>query len=397
MPPEDSSVDDVQEDKPEEVQSNDMVSEGSPSEPLRHEEVAEELGKSHDRFPLRTPPPRRKSAVEGESSMLPPGEDHPVRPTFSAGRPISGKSPCKIPPDHEVHGLAEVAEEYWHLPRSVWDRINSRVTGKGIVIASLDTGYNPHHELIPKPLVARSFVDSTAAIDGHGHGSHTIGTCCGRSPLISPAFEADLIVGKVLRNDGSGPSSAIAEGIRWAVDAGANIISMSLGGSAAYPPTQAALQYAEQNGVVVVAAAGNSGYEGANSIGYPGKFIETLCIGATKKDGSIASFSSGGRQLDLATPGQEIVSCAYNHGQKLVRMSGTSMATPFAAALCALVLQLALREGKPWWKGTDAWREFLGQFMDDRGTPGDDPRFGMGVPKYQEIVTALINDDLKWV
>ena len=333
MPPEDNPVDDqlkeAQEDPKEESKEKPPLETRSPppQQQTRH----------HSRLPIEVP-----------CSMLAPGDDHPVRPTFSSGPPITGKSPCSIPPDFEVHGEAVVMDEYWHLPRSTWEKINSRVTGKGIVIANLDTGYNPHHELMPKPLVVRSFVDSTAAIDGHGHGSHTIGTCCGRSPLISPAFEADLIVGKVLKDNGSGPSSAIAEGIRWAVDAGANIISMSLGGSVAYPPTHAALQYAEQHGVVVVAAAGNSGYAGANSIGYPGKFIETLCIGATKEDGSIASFSSGGRQLDLATPGKNIVSLAHNHGQNLVKMSGTSMACPFAAALCALILQLSLREGKLW-------------------------------------------------
>ena len=209
----------------------------------------------------------------------------------------------------------------------------TRATGRGITIANLDTGYNPYHPLIPKPKAMRSFVPGEPdAIDRHGHGSHTIGTNCGSDPRISPAFEADLMVGKVLGKNGFGSSAGIAAGIRWAVDNGADIISMSLGGPNPYGPTLEAIEYANKKGVIVVAAAGNDGYAGKDTIGYPGKYEDTVCVGAYREDGKIASFSSGGRAIDLATPGQNIVSCSHQ-GSGLVSMSGTSMATPYAAAL----------------------------------------------------------------
>lgn len=301
-----------------------------------------------------------------------------------------------LPPDLRVEGSVDALAEAWHLQQSEWSQIHSRVTGKGIVIANLDTGYNPRHPLIPEPKDARNFVGPGEPIDGHGHGSHTIGTCCGRDGRISPAPEADLIVGKVMRDDGSGTSNAVAEAIRWAVDAGANIISLSLGGPTPYLPTQSAIRYANAKGVVVVAAAGNDGYLGINTIGYPGRYPETICVGAYRRDGKIASFSSGGREIDLAAPGEDIVSCSHIDGG-FVRMSGTSMATPFVAGVFALILELILREGATWPTPPGWWRGFIAKHCEDRGAPGKDDRYGYGVPRYTDIVKALINDDLKFV
>ena len=126
---------------------------------------------------------------------------------------------CGLPPDLQILGAARKRSQYWHLPTNVWDKIGKEATGKGVVIANLDTGYNPKHPFSPKPIAARSFVPGERdAVDLNGHGSHTVGTCCGRSPTISPAPEADLIVAKVLGARGQGDSNAIARAIRWATD-----------------------------------------------------------------------------------------------------------------------------------------------------------------------------------
>lgn len=310
--------------------------------------------------------------------------------------------PCGPPPgllpDLRVLGEARYRAEYWHLPNDVWHGIHGEATGKGVVIANLDTGYNPKHPFSPKPIAARSFVRGERdAVDLNGHGSHTVGTCCGRSPTISPAPEADLIVGKVLGARGQGDSSGIAAGIRWAVDEGANIISMSLGGPSPYGPTQEAIHYANSKGALVVAAAGNEGFTGRrNTIGYPAKYESALCIGAYRKDGKIASFSSGGREIDIAAPGQDIVSCDHR-STGLVRMSGTSMATPFAAGLFALVFELIQREGAAWPTGPGWWREFLKAHSEDRGAPGKDAQFGYGVPRSTDIVDKLAHHQIKWI
>ena len=81
----------------------------------------------------------------------------------------------------------------------------------------------------------------------------------------------------------------------------------------------------------------------------------------------------------------------------MARMSGTSMATPYAAALFALVLELILREGGVWPLAPGWWREFIAANSEDRGEPGEDDRFGSGVPRYTDIVTLLAQEDLSWV
>jgi subtilisin family serine protease len=144
---------------------------------------------------------------------------------------------------------------------------------------------------------------------------------------------------------------------------------MSLGSGSPYEPNRTAMLYAIEKGGVVVAAAGNSGFNGStNTIGWPGRYLESICVGATRSDGRIASFSSGGREMDIACPGQDIISASTNRGY--VSMSGTSMATPFAAGLFALIIELMRREGNARFTGVEAVRAFLAQYCEDRGAQG---------------------------
>lgn len=294
-------------------------------------------------------------------------------------------------PGDEVSDIvfATAPSNLWHFPRDKFDRIWSLIDTSDIKIAILDTGMNSHPDL-PEPVFARSFISGQNWRDGNGHGTHCAGTALGRNG-IGFANQAQLIVGKVLSNQGSGSSSGIAAGIRWAAEQGADVISLSLGGGSPYEPTRQAIDYANSLGAVVVAAAGNAGWSpGQNTIGYPGRFIESLCIGATRSDGGIASFSSGGRQLDIATPGQGIISASYRGGY--VSMSGTSMATPYAAGLCGAVIAKKRSEGNSRLKGVDAWRAFFTEWSEDRGSPGKDERFGVGVPRSADIIDHLAGE-----
>ncbi len=303
--------------------------------------------------------------------------------------------PVFLPPDLVSDVLMfGTPDSLWHLPKATFEPIWKRVSGVGVRAAVLDTGRN-QHDLLPEPVEARSFIQGESWTDGNGHGTHCAGTVLGREGIgLAPA--ASLIVGKVLSNRGSGSSESIAQGIRWAVDVGADVISMSLGSNSPYQPMQDALRYAWEKGVVVVAAAGNSGFNGrTNTIGYPGKYLESLCIGAYRSDGQRASFSSGGREMDMCCPGQDIISCSTTNGFRA--MSGTSMATPFAAGLFCLIIELMRREGYAAFTGVEAVRTFLSQYCQDKGEPGFDPAWGLGVPKTQEIINALLNDQLEYV
>jgi subtilisin len=303
--------------------------------------------------------------------------------------------PVFLPPDLRADvEMFATPGNLWHLPKKTFEPIWKRVTGNNIKVAVLDTGCNPH-DVLPTPVEGCSFIQGESWRDGNGHGTHCAGTVLGREGIgVAPA--ASLLVGKVLSNRGSGSSEAIAQGIRWAADSGADVISMSLGSSSPYQPMQAALQYAWQKGAVVVSAAGNSGFTGKyNTIGYPAKYPESLCIGAYRSDGQRASFSSGGREMDMCCPGQDIISCSTSNGY--VGMSGTSMATPFSAGLFALIIELMRREGYPAFTGVEAVREFLKLYTQDKGEPGFDPAWGFGIPKTSEIINALLNDQLEYV
>lgn len=302
-----------------------------------------------------------------------------------------------IPPDLERHDdlVFGSSAETWHLPRDKWRPVRGRVTGRGVKVAVLDTGI-VEHDTLPTPVAAESFIRGESVRDGNGHGTHCAGTVLSRDEDIGVAPEAGLIVGKVLSNRGSGSSSGIAAGVRWATEQGADVISMSLGGGSPYQPTIDAIREAMDAGVWVTIAAGNSGFSGrGNTIGWPARSGEGICTAAYRSDGSIAGFSSGGSQIIWACPGQQILSCATRGG--FVMMSGTSMATPFGAGLAALIIELMRREGSPTMKGKDAVHGFITRIVQDAGQPGYDPSFGHGKPMVDRIVELLANDDLGWL
>jgi subtilisin family serine protease len=137
---------------------------------------------------------------------------------------------------------------------------------------------------------------------------------------------------RVLGNNGAGDVATVAQGINWAADNGAKVISLSLGGSGQSITLLNAVRYAIGKGAVVVAAAGN---DGVSTPMYPGAYTEVIAVGATNAAGGRASFSNYGSWVDVAGPGALIYSTTYNGGYGL--MSGTSMATPAIAGVASLV------------------------------------------------------------
>lgn len=301
---------------------------------------------------------------------------------------------CNLPPDLVMLSYSD-SDKFWSFPASTWNAIERHATGKGITIANLDTGYNPNHPLLPKPVAAKSFVPSEPdVVDYHGHGSHTAGTCCGRDRRISCATDADLIVAKVLDTRGQGTTNGIAQGIRWAVQQGADIINMSLGGQ--YDAAvEDALIYASDRQVLCIAAAGNDFYRGIDNIGHPASSSHTLAIGNLQQDGRINSSSSGGRELDCACPGTDIISCSHR-GSEFAKMTGTSMAAPHMTAVAAIVCQMVRKRGKVWLSLND-WRRLLDDVCKDIENRGRDPKSGRGVPMIDAIVRSIFNRELRFM
>lgn len=301
-----------------------------------------------------------------------------------------------IPDDTRYDGHQQLmSDETWHLPRGVYRPIREVADGEGVKVAVLDTGYYPH-ESLPKPLAERSFISGENVRDGNGHGTHCAGTILSRDEDIGLAPKADLIVGKVLSNRGSGSSAGIAAGVEWAIREGADIISMSLGGGSPYTPTISAIKDALDQGIVVCCAAGNSGFSGrGNTIGWPARSGEAICVAALKQGNIPANFSSGGEQMTIAAPGERILSC--NNGNGYVFMSGTSMATPFVAGCYALILSYMRGKGKPSMTGIEAHEQFVKKNATDLLAPGHDPATGYGMYDMASVLQKIPVETLEYV
>lgn len=247
--------------------------------------------------------------------------------------------------------------------------------GSGIMVAVLDTGCDlKHPEFASGQIVdARNFTGgrSDDVTDVQGHGTHCAGTIFGMSKYIG-VTKGPGIVGKVLGNNGSGGDRGIAQGIDWATERGAKIISMSLGSSSPSPTIQAACKRAAAKGVLVIAAAGNEGQAG---VGYPGGYDECISVAAVDRNFKVAPFSSRGVKLDTSGPGVNITSAWP--GGSYRDLSGTSMATPFVAGIFCLVRAKYEAAGIEF-PDTAGVRQMLFSRSVDLGKPGDDNDYGPG-------------------
>jgi subtilisin family serine protease len=277
--------------------------------------------------------------------------------------------------------------------KPVWDK----VTGAGVKVAVIDTGYQDHIAL-PEAKVYKNFTNESDALR-NSHGIHCASSALGRNG-IGAAPNAELLAYKVLAGkNGSGGSDWIAKSIREAADDGADVISMSLGGPSPYQPTKDALAYAFEKGSVVLAAAGNAGFNGrTNTIGYPAKFDRNvIAVGATKgpyNKQTITSFSSGGKQIDFAVGGGDIVGAIA--GNRFGTMSGTSMATPLLAGFYALAIEALRLAGKPVPTNYEDWKSLFTDIAFDAGKPDFDHSFGHGIVYATDIASILTDAMQEW-
>jgi subtilisin family serine protease len=214
---------------------------------------------------------------------------------------------------------------------------DSNARGKGVTIAVVDTGVDSKHpDFDGRILKGYDIYSSTGdgSNDNNGHGTHVAGIIAAGVNGIGVeglAPESSILPVKVLDSTGYGDDADVGRGVVWAVDNGADIISMSLGGFDTNQVLADSITYARSKGVVVVVAAGNSG--SASSIVYPAADDGALAVGATGGDNKAVFFSSQGPWVDISAPGISILSTWPGGSYK--NESGTSMATPYVSAAIA--------------------------------------------------------------
>jgi serine protease len=254
----------------------------------------------------------------------------------------------------------------WHLRQIGMPDAWKLADGNGVIVAVLDTGvayedYKKFHEL--PDLKGLTFVDpydfvsNTAhANDDHGHGSHVTGTIAQATNngigVAGVALDVKIMPLKVLSASGSGSVAGIADAIRYAADHKAKVINMSLGGAFPSAVLKKAVKYAHDKGVTVICAAGN---ESRGNVGYPAAYPGAVAVSATQFDESVTFYSNYGKDIDIAAPGgntrvdqngdgmpdgvlQNTIVIGDPTKDGYFTYMGTSMASPHAAGVAALVV-----------------------------------------------------------
>jgi subtilisin len=227
-------------------------------------------------------------------------------------------------------------------------------SGHGAPVAVLDTGLDLQHpDFQGRTINGQSFVSGQTVQDGHGHGTHCTGTGCGPERPPTPpgsrrygvAYGSNIMIGKVLSDQGSGPEAGIIAGMDWAVANRARVISMSLGAPIhqVLPHYEMAGRRALDKGSLIVAAAGNNADRANGNFGFvepPANSKSIMAVGAVDSQLRIANFSArssafAGGQVDLVAPGVQVYS-TWLMPRRYHTINGTSMATPHVAGIAAL-------------------------------------------------------------
>lgn len=237
--------------------------------------------------------------------------------------------------DGEVHTTGQVTP--WGISDVQSVEVQQKgITGSGIKVGIIDTGIDYNHEDL-KVSGGVTFVPGTTDYrDDNGHGTHVAGTVASlnnKVGVLGVAPQVSLYAIKVLDQNGSGNYSDVVSGIEWAITNHLNILNMSFGGTSSSRTLKAAVDKAYNSGILLVASAGNNGYNSKGTITYPAAYDSVIAVGAVDQQNNRASFSSVGRQLELMAPGVGIQSGGY------AVYSRTSMAAPHVTGVAALVWQ----------------------------------------------------------
>jgi subtilisin family serine protease len=276
---------------------------------------------------------------------------------------------------------------------------NSGLGSHAVKVAVLDTGINyAHHDLMANTMLGDAncgpdlnlWGGGPLAVDDNSHGSHVAGTVAAvtnNALGVAGMSQACIQSIKVLSAIGAGTWEQLAVGILWAAQTGAHIISMSLGGSGANFLVESALLSAWNQGVLLIASAGNSGCPSptaSDTVGFPARNPHVVAIANLNSATTVSSTSSCGPTVELAAPGTNILSTchiAFGYCTK----SGTSMAAPHVSGVAALV-----KHHNPALTN-DQLRCLLRATADDLGPAGHDRQFGHGRVDAASAVAAATN------
>jgi subtilisin family serine protease len=238
----------------------------------------------------------------------------------------------------------------WNLRRigmeQAWDL---RPSAPDVIVAVLDTGVDlTHPDLRANLLVDQGYDfvdDAPSPQDDESHGTAVAGIIGAignnHDGVTGIAWHVKLLPIKALNSQGRGPDSAMVKSILFAADAGAKIINISSTGTRYSAALETAVQYAQDKGALVVAAAGNTG-ETDNALNYPAAFDSVLAVGAIDDKDQLAPFSQRQSYVSLVAPGVDVPSTAWAGAGRgpYASQSGTSIAAPHVSGAAAILWAL---------------------------------------------------------
>jgi serine protease len=289
----------------------------------------------------------------------------------------------------------------WNLTRIGMEDAWELATGSGVIVAVLDSGADVNNA----DMLGTSFVpgydfinDDSDPMDDNGHGSHVSATIAQTTnngfACAGIAYNATIMPVKVLDDTGSGTAAELAYGIYFAVDNGADIINISLGNQVGVSFVEDAVNYAWNNGAVVICSAGND----ANSVlNYPAAYYRSMSVSATGAQSYLATYSNFGPTVDICAPGGDgtdlngdglidyILQYSWDpSGGDYWLFSGTSQAAAHVSGVAALV-----KSACPELTNAEI-RSILETTAEDLGDPGYDQYYGNGmVDAYASVLAAI--------
>jgi serine protease len=278
--------------------------------------------------------------------------------------------------DTRTAGADPLEGSQWGWRRLGGERLSAVGDGAGLVVAVLDTGVDADHPDLSGRVLPGwdSMVENgDGRRDPNGHGTHVAGILAASAGndegIAGVAPGVSILPVRVLDATGNGDDDELALGIIWAVDHGADVMNLSIGGAVPSTLLEGAIDYALDAGVLVVVAAGNGGATG-NEPSYPAAYPQVLAVGSTDSSDRRSIFSNTGTYVDIAAPGSWIVSTWP--GGRYQTSSGTSMAAPFVTGAAALLQQRTGLEGRD-------LADRLVRDAIDMGVSGRDDEFGAGL------------------
>jgi subtilisin family serine protease len=281
----------------------------------------------------------------------------------------------------DVLSIQEVIQQSgWHISVFNLPKLWEFSQGEGVVIGVIDTGCDTDHpDLVGNLLPGWNFVkNNDDPVDDNGHGTHVTGIMVAKNNeigVVGVCPAAKVRPYKALDDKGNGNLKNVAAAVRKAADDGCDFIQMSLGAPVPVQQVRDAIIYAASKGCIAFVAAGNAG--NTKEVFYPAAYPECISIGAIDESMRRAKFSNTGNRLDFMCPGVDILSTVPDDWY--AKLSGTSMAGPFACGVAALIKSYNNNQGKKLkLETTEDYRKLFIQYTLAAEGNYQDPKFYYG-------------------